>query len=91
MSGSLGNALIEKYLKNNSVNKDWMFSKLSENIDNIKSGLILGNNFDEGLSIYKGGKNNIFTPGYFVCALSLAWPDGHIETFEGEVIEAIDD
>lgn len=26
---------VEKYLKNNSVNKDWMFSKLSENIDNI--------------------------------------------------------
>lgn len=46
------------------------FDLKSENIDNIKSGLVLGNNFDEGLSIYKGGKNNIFTPGYFVCALS---------------------
>ncbi len=22
---------------------------------------------------------------YFVCALSLAWPDGHVETFEGRV------
>lgn len=22
---------------------------------------------------------------YFACALSLAWPDGHIETFEGQV------
>ncbi len=22
---------------------------------------------------------------FFVCALSIAWPDGHIETFEGEV------
>ena len=22
---------------------------------------------------------------HFVCALSLAWPDGHIETFEGRV------
>ncbi len=22
---------------------------------------------------------------YFVCALSLAWPDGHVETFRGEV------
>ena len=22
---------------------------------------------------------------YFVCALSMAWPDGHIETFEGKV------
>ncbi len=22
---------------------------------------------------------------YFVCALSLAWPDGHMETFEGKV------
>ena len=26
---------VEKYLKNNNVKKDWMFSKLSENIDNI--------------------------------------------------------
>lgn len=22
---------------------------------------------------------------YFVCALSLAWPDGHVETFEGRI------
>jgi len=22
---------------------------------------------------------------YFACALSLAWPDGHVETFEGQV------
>ena len=22
---------------------------------------------------------------HFVCALSLAWPDGHVETFEGRV------
>ena len=22
---------------------------------------------------------------YFACALSMAWPDGHVETFEGKV------
>ena len=25
------------------------------------------------------------TAAHFVCALSLAWPDGHVETFEGKV------
>ncbi len=26
---------------------------------------------------------------HFVCALSLAWPDGHVETFEGKVFGAL--
>lgn len=26
---------------------------------------------------------------YFVCALSLAWPDGHVETFEGRIDGAL--
>ncbi|MBT6135687.1 MAG: RdgB/HAM1 family non-canonical purine NTP pyrophosphatase [Emcibacteraceae bacterium] len=34
------------------------------------------------LNIEIGNKDR---SAYFVCALSLAWPDGHIETFEGEV------
>ena len=25
------------------------------------------------------------TDAHFVCALSLAWPDGHVEHFEGQV------
>lgn len=27
---------------------------------------------------------------YFACALSLAWPDGHVETFEGQVHGMLD-
>lgn len=27
---------------------------------------------------------------YFACALSLAWPDGHVETFEGQVHGVLD-
>ena len=46
------------------------FNINSEKISNIKSNLIVGNNFDEGLSVYKGGANNIFTPGYFVNTLT---------------------
>lgn len=46
------------------------FNINSEDVSCIKSNLIVGNNFDEGVSIYKGGVNNIFTPGYFVCSLS---------------------
>jgi XTP/dITP diphosphohydrolase len=30
-----------------------------------------------------GGKDT--SRAHFTCALSLAWPDGHVETFEGEV------
>lgn len=30
----------------------------------------------------KGGDN---LKAHFVCALSLAWPDGHVDTFEGKV------
>jgi XTP/dITP diphosphohydrolase len=28
---------------------------------------------------------NVSRDAHFVCALSLAWPDGHVETFEGRV------
>lgn len=42
------------------------FDLQTKNIDSINSNLIFGNNFDEGLSLYKGGKQNIYTPGYFV-------------------------
>ena len=42
----------------------------SSNVDNIKSNLIVGNNFDEGLSLYKGGVSNIFTPGYIINSLT---------------------
>lgn len=46
------------------------FDLNSENIDNIKSNLIVGNNFDEGISLYKGGLKNIFTPGYMINSLT---------------------
>jgi hypothetical protein len=42
----------------------------SNNKNNINSNLIVGNNFDEGISIYKGGYNNIFTPVYMINTLS---------------------
>ena len=29
--------------------------------------------------------NNADRSAYFVCVLALAWPDGHVETFEGRV------
>lgn len=31
------------------------------------------------------GKMIVGTEAYFICALSLCWPDGHCETFEGQV------
>jgi hypothetical protein len=42
------------------------FDMDSQNVENINSNLIVGNNFDEGISLYKGGLKNIFTPGYFI-------------------------
>lgn len=30
-------------------------------------------------------ENNADRSAYFVCVLALAWPDGHVETFEGRV------
>jgi len=46
------------------------FDLNAKNIDAIKSNLIVGNNFDEGISLYKGGIENIFTPGYLVNTLT---------------------
>ena len=46
------------------------FNLNSGHIDDINSNLIVGNNFDEGVSLYKGGAKNIFTPGYFVNTLT---------------------
>ena len=40
------------------------------NIDNINSNLLVGNNFDEGVSLYKSGAKNIFTPGFFINTLT---------------------
>ena len=48
------------------------FNLNSGHIDDINSNLIVGNNFDEGVSLYKGGAKNIFTPGYFVNTLTGA-------------------
>ena len=42
----------------------------SKSLDSVNAGLIVGNNFDEGISLYKGGIKNIYTPGYFVSSLS---------------------
>ena len=42
----------------------------TQNLGNVKSNLIVGNNFDEGISLYAGGLKNIFTPGYFVTSLT---------------------
>jgi hypothetical protein len=56
------------------------FNIVSENVDNINSNLIVGNNFDEGISLYKGGAKNIFTPGYLIN--SLTGLDFHTTTNE---------
>lgn len=39
-------------------------------LDNVNTNLLVGNNFDEGVSLYKGGDKNIFTPGFFVNTLT---------------------
>ena len=46
------------------------FNLNSKNLEEINSNLIVGNNFDEGLSLYKGGVKNIFTPGYMINSLT---------------------
>lgn len=46
------------------------FDLNSSNKDEINSNLLVGNNFDEGISLYKGGLKNIFTPGYFINSLT---------------------
>ena len=46
------------------------FDLNAKNINDINSNLIVGNNFDEGISIYKGGLKNIFTPGYMINSLT---------------------
>ncbi len=38
---------------------------------------------------YLGAKDPAARRAHFVCALSLCWPDGHCETFEGKVHGAI--
>ena len=43
-----------------------------ESLAKVKSNLLVGNNFDEGVSLYKGGLNNIYTPGYMINTLSGA-------------------
>jgi hypothetical protein len=42
------------------------FNLNCDRISNVKTPLLVGNNFDEGVSVYKGGTENIFTPGYFI-------------------------
>ena len=46
------------------------FDLNSSKKDEINSNLIVGNNFDEGISLYKGGLQNIFTPGYLINSLT---------------------
>lgn len=45
------------------------FDLKSDNLSAIKTNVIIGNNYDEGITIYKGGLDNIFTPGFFVTSL----------------------
>jgi len=35
--------------------------------------------------VKKGNESDEERAAHFVCALTLAWPDGHVETFEGSV------
>jgi hypothetical protein len=46
------------------------FDLNAANKNNIKSNLLLGNNFDEGINLYKGGVENMFTPGFLINTLS---------------------
>lgn len=46
------------------------FNVLQKHADSLNATLLVGNNYDEGLSIYKGGNSNIFTPGVLINTLS---------------------
>ena len=46
------------------------FDLSNKSLDSMNTNLIVGNNFDEGLSLYKGGLKNIFTPGCFISSLT---------------------
>ena len=46
------------------------FDFKTQNLANVNSNLVVGNNFDEGISLYAGGLNNIFTPGYIISSLT---------------------
>ena len=39
---------------------------LTANLSSVNCNVIVGNNFDEGITLYKGGANNIYTPGFFI-------------------------
>ncbi|MBL4602069.1 MAG: RdgB/HAM1 family non-canonical purine NTP pyrophosphatase [Emcibacteraceae bacterium] len=41
--------------------------------------------FDYGMERLHNELGDNERRAYFACALSLAWPDGHVETFEGQV------
>ena len=42
----------------------------TRNFNVVNSNLVVGNDFDEGISLYAGGLKNIFTPGYFISSLT---------------------
>lgn len=51
---------------NNDNSFTLSFDLITPNLSSINCSVIIGNNFDEGITIYKGGVNNIYTPGFFL-------------------------
>jgi len=42
------------------------FNLEAESLSSINCNVLFGNNFDEGITLYKGGLTNIYTPGFFL-------------------------
>lgn len=68
------------------------FSIETLNPEAVRSNLIIGNNFDEGVSVYKGGAKNIFTPGYFINTLTGVdfYNTSNIKTFTFDIRDYVD-
>jgi len=51
---------------NNDNSFTLSFDLTTDNLSSMNCNVIVGNNFDEGITIYKGGLNNIYTPGFII-------------------------
>jgi len=57
-------SLIVPTSSNNSFTMS--FDLQTKNLSSVNCNVLFGNNFDEGVTLYKGGLNNIYTPGFFL-------------------------
>ena len=78
-SASYGSFILQPKDNNNSFTLS--FDLLASNLSAVNCNVLVGNNFDEGITIYKGGLHNIYTPGFFMYTLdTLKFYDKNFNT-----------